>query len=153
MYYNRTHHITTMLVAMGAMLLSSCLPRTVIYSYQPISEGWRATDTVHFHIDSVPANDIYAFTVGVRYTDRYPKSDLWLAMRRHTPTTTRIDTIHMQLYDDKPRLMENGVVLHEQETIVRAYRLAKGQPVDVDIYSLMRDSVLEGITDVGLHVE
>lgn len=150
---SRAYIMAVSVMAMCAMLLSSCLPRTLIYSYQPTSGGWRATDTLHFHIDSVPANDIYAFSVGVRYTDLYPHRDLWLAMRRHTPTTTRIDTIHLQMYDVQPQLVESGVVMHEIETIVRAYRLAKSKPVDIDIYPLMRDSVLEGITDVGLHVE
>ena len=44
-------------------------------------------------------------------------------------------------------------MLHELEQQVKAYRLSKGQKVSIAIYSLMRDPLLEGITDVGLKVE
>lgn len=135
------------------VLMVSCLSRTLIYCYLPVNDGWRSTDTIRFHLDDIPSNDIYSFHAGVRYNDRYNYKDIWMVMEQRTGTTVRIDTLHIDLLTDAPELPERGVVMHEAEVLVRAYRLAAGQPLDVLIYPIMTDSLLEGITDVGLRVE
>ena len=136
-----------------SIVLVACIRQTVLYSYQPVDGGWQASDTIRFHIDSIPANDKYTFTIGLRYTDRYPYQDIWLALQICTPTASRTDTIHTRLLETEPRLMEKGVLMHETETYTKTYLLTKGHNIDIAIYSLMNDALLEGITDVGLKVE
>ena len=142
-----------MTMSLALTMTVSCMRRSLLNSYKPTYGGWLSTDTIRFQVDSITRNDIYSFSVGLRYTDRYPYQDIWLALSITTSTTTHIDTLHLQLLDLKPNLVERGVMIHEQEQLVKAYRLAKGQKVDIAVYSLMRDSLLEGITDLGLKVE
>ncbi len=140
-------------VLLLAVLMVSCVSRTLIYSYLPVSGGWLSTDTIRFHLADIPSNDIYSFHAGVRYTDRYSYRDIWLVMEQRTGTTVRLDTLHIDLMPAARGLRERGVVMHEAEVLVRAYRLAAGQGLDVLIYPIMTDSLLDGITDVGLRVE
>jgi len=136
---------------LGCMAFTSCR-RNIIYSQ------FRAMPCNQWHQDSVQTFDYtiadtsadYQMLVYVRHTERYPYQNMWL----FTGDSAHQDTIEFYLADDRGQWLgnkRNGFiempVLYEEN-----YHFSDTGTYHLTIQHGMRDSVLRGITDVGLEV-
>ena len=131
--------------------LTACSHDIVYSQFQPISsEKWHVDSIAHVDYTIDDATDSYRMLVYVRHTERYPYQNMWLFVN----DGTRSDTIEFYLADDRGRwlgdrhhgFIEMPVLLEEAkhfpDTGTYAINIAHG----------MRDSLLRGVTDVGVEI-
>ena len=96
-------HAPKLIAAIGALLsLTGCNEHVTYHSYRHVpGSGWSRRDTLTFDIDTVRAEATYQFELGLRSTDSYPYTVIWLAVEREFshPDTLRRDTVKCQLMD------------------------------------------------------
>ena len=148
---NSFHRYLLGLIAGMCLLFASC-SEGVVYSrfYTMESEKW-AIDSVaqfDFYIDDAAA--AYQMLIYVRHTERYPYQNMWLFVGDSVPT----DTIEFYLADDRGRwlgdrhhgMLEMPVLFEEN------YHFPDTGTYHLTIQQGMRDSVLQGVADVGLEI-
>jgi len=143
----------SLLILLGcACLLSSCRKGVVFSQFVPISsEGWEHNTLPEFVYTITDAEAAYRMLIYVRHTERYPYQNMWLFVRDNQGHR---DTIEFYLADDRGQwlgdkhhgFIEMPVLLEENYHFpdTGCYRIA--------IQHGMRDSVLRGVTDIGLEI-
>lgn len=108
--------------------------------------GWHQDSVLDFRFDVEDTLSTYQILINVRHTENYSYQNMWLFADN--------DTIEFYLADDRGRWLGNGhngyiemPVLYEQ-----AYRFAHSGEHTIRIRHAMRDSLLEGISDMGVKV-
>ena len=131
--------------------LTAC-QRDIVYSQlSPISsEKWHVDSVVQFDYRIADASANYRMLVYVRHTERYPYQNMWLFV----DNCHRRDTLEFYLADDRggwlgekhhgfvemPVLLEQNI--HFADTGVYHIAIQHG----------MRDSLLRGVSDIGLEI-
>ena len=74
----------TFIAAVSILLsLTGCNEHVIYHSYRHVPEqGWNSRDTFTFDIDTVRTAATYQFALGLRSTDSYPYTVIWLAVER-----------------------------------------------------------------------
>lgn len=140
------------LLAVVAMWLTSCSLRDLIYSqvYPIPSEQWHMDSVVRFEVPITDISATYRTIVYVRHSERYPYQNMWLFVGNETQR----DTIEFYLADDRGRWLgdrHNGII--EMPVLLDENRLFSGPGTYVfEIQHGMRDTLLRGVTDIGLEV-
>ena len=147
-------HAPKLIAAIGALLsLTGCNEHVIYHSYRHVpGSGWSWLDTLTFDIDTVRAEATYQFELGLRSTDSYPYTVIWLAVEREFshPDTLRRDTVKCQLMDPVTHRMGKGIYMYQYDVPVPPMALRRGQTGQVRIIHLMQREVLPGIHDVGV---
>lgn len=140
--------------ALAAM--ASC-SRNIIYShYEAVSiSGWANTDTLTFTTDSLDNSSGCQATLHVRYTDLYPYRQIALVVKqRVTPAgTSRTDTMTLELTDAEGHTNSQGSIHHDMAIDIPTLPMGKGDAMTVSVAHHMHQSLLPGITDVGIEVK
>ncbi len=139
------------ILGLAAVALSACSSRTVYSRFIPIpSEQWHMDSIARFDYAISDTTTDYRVLVYVRHTERYPYQNMWLFLG----DSTRQDTIEFYLADDRGRWLgdqRHGFIempvlyeehVHYADTGMYRLEIAHG----------MRDSLLRGITDIGVEV-
>lgn len=132
-------------------LLTACTSDIVYSRFMPIpSEKWHVDSVAQFDYTIVDTTADYQLLVYVRHTERYPYQNMWLFVNDNH----RTDTIEFYLADDRGQwlgdkhhgFIEMPVLFEETKhfTDTGTYHLS--------VCHGMRDSVLRGVTDVGLEI-
>ena len=134
-----------------AFFLTTCR-RDIVYSrFSSIpSEKWAIDSVAQFEYaitDTVPD---YRMLVYVRHTERYPYQNMWLFVG----DSLHRDTIEFYLADDRGQWLGNKhhgfiempVLLEEN------YHFADTGKYFLTVQHGMRDSILRGVTDIGLEI-
>lgn len=136
----------------GVVLLISACSTDIVYSrFSPFpSRDWHVDSVQHFDYTIADTSASYRMIVYVRHTERYPYQNMWLFIG----DSSRQDTIEFYLADDRGRWL--GDLHHGFIEMPVLYETEKHFP-DTGMYRLtvqhgMRDSVLRGISDVGLEI-
>ena len=137
---------------LGCMALTSCR-RDIVYTqfYSIPSEKWAIDEVAQFDYSIADAELPYRMIIYVRHTERYPYQNMWLFV----DDGYRHDTIEFYLADDRGQWL--GDKHHGFIEMPVLYEVANQFP-DTGTYHLtiqhaMRDSVLRGVTDIGLEVK
>lgn len=145
-------------ILMVVCLLSSCWwENHIIYKgYQatPV-EGWEAQNVLNFTIDSVRWAGRYSVVLGLRTTNAYPFQSLWLTVRQqwHNPDTTFVDTLKCTIVDEMGNQRGRGISVKQNKYKVCELPLMQGQEGILTVTHIMRRSILEGVSDVGISIE
>ena len=134
-----------------AFFLTNCR-RDIVYSrFVSIpSEKWSIDSVASFEHAITDAAPDYRMLIYVRHTERYPYQNMWLFVG----DSLHRDTIEFYLADDRGQWLGNKhhgfvempVLLEEN------YHFADTGTYHMSIQHGMRDSVLRGITDIGLEI-
>ena len=140
------------------VLLSACSTGIVYSHFIPVSSGEKTALTDAWHMDSVAHFDYtitdaaadYRMLVYIRHTERYPYQNMWL----FTGDSLCRDTIEFYLANDRGQwlgdrhhgFIEMPVLLEEHISFPDTGTYS------IDIAHGMRDSLLRGVTDVGLEI-
>ena len=143
------------LIPILLLVLSTCLMschRDMIYSeFRSIPSGeWAIDQTASFDYTVTDTTTGYNMLIHVRHTERYPYQNMWVFVNNNH----RIDTIEFYLADDRGQwlgdkhygFIEMPVLLEEN------YHFPDTGTYHMTIQHGMRDSVLRGITDIGLEI-
>ncbi len=140
-----------------AALLSACGDgHTLYHDYRPIPEkGWQLQDTVCFDFEVPDAVTHCRLVVGVRNRADYPYRNLSLAVCC-TDTLDRMqfmDTVRLTLANEEGTWLGQGLSgLYQTERPLQKARLKGSGRYTVKIVSLLPDTLLHGINDIGIAV-
>ena len=139
------------LFALLTILFPSCRNDIVYSQFSSIPLGeWHIDSVAHF--DYTIADEIadYRMIVYVRHKENYPYQNMWLFL----DNGERRDTIEFYMADDRGRWLgdqHHGFV--EMPVLIEDnYHFADTGTYYLNIQHAMRDTLLRGITDVGLEI-
>ncbi len=139
------------LFAFVAIGMSSCRKGIVYSRFHSISsEQWAIDSIAHFDfsiIDTVPS---YTLLIYVRHTERYPYQNIWLfvgdSLHRDTMDCFLADDRGQWIGDKHHGFIEKRIVYNE------SCHFADTGSYYLDIQHGMRDTLLRGITDIGVEI-
>ena len=135
-----------------ALALTACHQDIVFSQFVSIPSGeWGSDMLPHFDYTIVDKDADYRMLIYVRHTEQYPYQNMWLFVRDNMGHR---DTIEFYLADDRGRWLgdrHHGMI--EMPVLMEDAKLFP----DTGVYRLsvrqgMRDSLLRGITDIGVEV-
>jgi len=145
------------LIVLLTFTFASCTGDAVFFSYQSINgNGWNKDSICTFDIQINNPDLPYNMYVNTRNRSEYPYQNLWLFVKQITPdSVVTNDTIEFYLADDFGKWLGSGIgsvynmpVLYRQK-----FKFPKKGVYRYEIQQGMRDSLLQGINDVGIKVE
>ena len=143
--------VAVCILSVITVLFSSCKNDIVYSRFVSIpSEKWSIDSVASFEYAITDAALDYRMLIYVRHTERYPYQNMWLFVG----DSLYRDTIEFYLADDRGQWLGNKhhgfvempVLLEEN------YHFADTGTYHMAIQHGMRDSVLRGITDIGLEI-
>lgn len=148
------HLPITICLAVLALLFSSCRKGVVYSEFIAIPSGeWDEKALPEFDFNITDNRAGYDILLYVRHTERYPYQNMWLFVRGN-PQQYR-DTIEFYLADDRGRWLgdkHHGFI--EMPVLLETnYHFPDTGRFYFAIQHGMRDSVLRGITDIGLEIQ
>jgi gliding motility-associated lipoprotein GldH len=139
------------------LLLVGCTGRDVYFNYNPVSStGWSKDTMYIFKVSITDTASAYNIYVNVRNKGEYPYQNLWLFMKRISPDSIQTkDSIECYLADQRGKWLGSGIgsimeipVLYQENV-----QFHKAGVYKYGIVHGMRDSLLIGISDIGMRVE
>ena len=139
------------LLFLAALCCTACRKNIVYSEFRSIpSEQWSMDNPASFDYSIADTAAAYNIIVHVRHTERYPYQNMWLFISNHH----QVDTIEFYLADDRGRwlgdkhhgFVEMPVLFEEN------YHFADTGTYHMTIRHGMRDSVLRGVTDIGVEI-
>lgn len=146
-----------LMVGIWLLSFSACDHNRIFDEYKPISnEQWHKDSLMVFTIpisDTLQNNSV---SLNIRNNINYTYSNLWLFTHIKSPDGTIIrDTFEMVLADPSGKWLGEGFGGYKsREAIYRSkiYFPHAGE-YQITIQQGMRETILEGISDVGLRIE
>lgn len=140
-----------------AILFIGCNQTAVYEQYEGISnEQWEMQDTLCFSVPITDTTGHYNVLLHIRNTELYPYQNLWLFTRSTAPDRTiASDTLECYLADNSGKWINSSLLsIHEMPLLyMNNIRFPKEGMYTFHIVHGMRDSILQGISHIGLSVE
>lgn len=132
-------------------VLTACSVDTVYSRFVPVSSAqWHIDSTIYFDIPVTDTTFTYRTIIYVRHTERYPYQNMWLFVGDNLHR----DTIEFYLADDRGQWLgdtHNGFI--EMPVLIDGNRqFADTGTYHIAIQHAMRDTLLRGITDIGIEM-
>ena len=132
-------------------LFTACRNNIAYMQFFPIpTKEWHMDSVMRFDYTITDTTTDYRVLIYVRHTEYYPYQNMWLFVR----DSLTCDTIEFYLADDRGRWLgdkEHGFiempVLYEETK-----HFARTGAQHLEIAHGMRDSLLSGVTDVGVEI-
>ena len=139
------------LMVIGCLAFTSCR-RDIEYSQfcSIPSEQWAADELAAFDYTIADITVGYRMLIYVRHTERYPYQNMWLFVNN----ADRVDTIEFYLADDRGQwLGDKNHGFYEMPVLFEEnIHFADTGMYHMEIAHGMRDSLLRGVTDIGVEV-
>lgn len=146
-----------LLFAFVVTAVVSCHQNEIFFQYKKISEqGWSKDSTVNFDVRVTDKNVPYNFFIHVRHKGNYPYQNIWLFLQQSNPDKTqKKDSVEAYLADEYGKWLGSGAgslkemqifyqqQIHFPDTGTYHFGIRQG----------MRDSLLQGINDIGIRIE
>lgn len=134
-------------------LLLACENNTLYHSFHPVdSAGWKKNDTLIYTIPSTVFANHPQFEIGIRHKDSYPYRDIWLSISHSGKT----DTIHLYMANVNGSWKGHGIGENRQyseELTDVSLNDATDSLSVIKLVHIMQDSILNGISDIGIHIK
>ena len=143
--------ICYLLLVIGCLTLAACRNDIVYSQFSSIPSGeWHIDSVAHFDYMIADETADYRMIVYVRHKENYPYQNMWLFL----DNGERRDTIEFYLADDRGRWLgdqHHGFV--EMPVLIEEnYHFSDTGTYHLDVQHAMRDTLLRGVTDVGLEI-
>ena len=140
-----------------ASIITSCHQNEVFFKYDTISNrGWDKDSVQYFDIQVTDKNTPYNFYIHLRNKSNYPYQNIWLFLEQIRPDKTiKKDTVEAYLADQYGKWLGTGVgSLKEMQIFYqKGIHFPDTGTYRIGIKHGMRDSLLQGINDVGVRIE
>lgn len=139
------------LMVIGCLAFASCKNEVYYSQFSSIPSGnWHMNSLAHFDYLIDDTTCAYKMTLYIRHTDSYPYQNIWLFVG----DSAACDSINIALADDR------GVWYGESHNGFMEMPIVFGENIhyaDTGSYHLMiqhgmRDTMLRGVTEVGLEI-
>jgi gliding motility-associated lipoprotein GldH len=140
-----------------SLITVACTSNDVYFQYQPVAvKGWSKDSLYNFDIPITDTLATYNVYVNIRNRGEYPYQNLWVFLDKTAPDKKESkDSIECYLADQRGKWLGSGIgsvmempVLYQQNV-----RFKKAGTYHYKIGQGMRDSILNGINDIGMRVE
>ena len=141
------------LLALGMCLMTSCRQDIIYSRFVPVpSAEWSCDMIPQFDYTVTDKDAAYRMVIYVRHTERYPYQNMWLFV---SDNTGHSDTIEFYMADDRGQWLGDS---HHGFIEMPVLLEDNCHFPDTGAYSLtiqhgMRDSLLRGVTDIGLEIQ
>lgn len=143
-----------MLVLFG---LCACNNHATFEQFQTVSPtAWDMNEPAHFEVSMNDTLGKYDVILHIRNTDLYNYQDIWLFTHSMAPDSTiATDTLACFLADNRGKWINNAFLSEHNMPLVYMHniRFPKIGTYTFDIAHGMRDSLLQGISRIGLTIE
>ncbi len=120
-------------------------------------ESWKTTDKLYYEIDVKDTLKTYKLAINIRNTVEYPYSNIYFYMNTILPDgkVTKRDTIECYLaYPDGTwKGKGNSRIKDNRFWIAKNVKFNQIGKYTFELRQATTDSLLKGISDVGLHIE
>lgn len=139
------------------VVLTACNSREVFFEYSTVNtSGWSKDSVYSFDVTIDDVSVPYNIYVNTRHSSQYPYQNLWLFIYKSEKSAIATkDTINFYLADQFGKWLGDGVgdlysmpVLYQQNV-----KFPKKGNYRYQIGHGMRDSVLIGVSDIGIKIE
>ena len=144
------------LIFIGVAVLS-CNKKDIYFSYQTVSaSGWNKDSLLTYNVAIRDKTLPYNLYINVRHHGNYPYQNIWLFLQQMNPDSAITkDTIEAYLADQYGKWLGSGAGNLKEMPIIYKKQV---QFPDTGVYRFkirqgMRDSLLQGINDVGIRIE
>lgn len=141
----------------AGLLLASCTVSTVYHDYRSLAAaGWRATDTIDFHVPVADSAGLYFLSVEARNNNHYPYQSLPLSIACMEGDSLLLytDTVVLTLASSQGRWEGSGWGgLYQTSQPVVTLSFPRSGMYHVRISHLLPDSIVAGIYDIGICLE
>ncbi len=140
----------------GVCGITSCMPDGQrLHSYRPVpTQGWASGDTLTFHVNLEDSLATYQLTIGVRHHDKYPYRNVALAVELRGEQPLLNDTMVCFLNDENGHWMGEGYGgLYLYVLPSRRFTIPRSGTYYITVSHAMTDSLLHGLSDVGVRIE
>ena len=139
-------------------ILSSCVNKNVIFDESVVisNAAWNNQDFPYFDVNVEDTTSAYNFYLNIRHLENYRYSNFYMFLHTTFPDGNQThDTIELVLSYPDGRWIGKGSGSMRDNNILLNNNLHFPAKVNYrfDIEQAMRESVLEGITDVGIRFE
>lgn len=134
-----------------ALSFTSCQSDIVYSQFMPIpSEKWDVDSVAQFDYPIEDTHAAYRMLIYVRHTERYPYQNMWLFVG----DSTQQDTIQFYLADERGRWLGNKHNAFMEVPVIfgRHIHFADTGTYQLAIRHGMRDTLLQGVTDIGVEI-
>lgn len=140
------------LTAVVALAMTACRPKVNDFSeYRNLpTEGWRYNEPLDFSLELADSAAIGALTVGVRHSNQFLYSNLWLEVTMTDSLQALVDTVNIQVADRLGHWLGRGIGTDFQLSDTIWHDIAIHRPVNVAVRHIMRDDLLQGIEQLGV---
>ena len=141
---------------MSLFVWTGCSHQPVYERYYDVShQTWDMNDTARFEVEMTDTLGHYDVLLHIRHTNDYPYQNLWLFTRSMAPDSSlAVDTLSCYLADNTGQWLSDqtfstfDMPLLYMENI----RFPKKGMYQFEIRQGMRDSLLQGIRNIGLSI-
>ena len=141
----------------AGILFSSCDSAKYFEEYQKLpNHNWKSRQKLIFDVETKDPTQLYNLFVGVRNTESFKYSNLYLFMDVKSPSGKLVrDTIECILADKEGRWYgsHSGDIVDNKIWFKSDYRFEEAGNYQFGFEQAMRDEVLQEITDFGLRIE
>lgn len=139
------------------LLAAGCGKSPMYDASKALKVGWHSDSVLTFEVPVKDINSFYYVSMKVRHNADYPYQNLYLFRTISSATGLEYqDTVDLTLADDRGKWLGEGI--GELKTMAFAYGRGELRFTNMGKYTFtiqqgMRDTLLPGITDVGLTIE
>ena len=145
------------MVATCVLLLASCRPNTVYEHYITTNPtAWSMQDSATFTVNMQDTTGHYHVLLQIHHTSAYPYQHLWLFTHSVAPdSTVASDTLNCFLADNAGRWLGQASLSTYEMPLLYMQNIRFPHPgtYTFSITHGMRDSLLVGISHIGLTIE
>lgn len=137
-----------------SIILTACGSKTAYLHFESLpSAAWHQDSVLCFPIATEDTAAGYDILLHIRHTNYYPYQNMWLFVNTLQGETSHTDTLEIYLADDRGAWLGNGRNgLISMPVLYDTQRRIGSDTLYISIQQGMRDSVLQGVQDVGVEV-
>ena len=136
-------------------VLCCCTGKTLHHEYRHIPrDGWGRTDTLTFHIDSLPRSGIMHVATSLRTTASFRLNGVWVARKLllSHPEQTVCDTVFIETTSEGIFSKGEGIILTTFTHVGEISKIQQGQDATLQLYHVTAKEYLTDIQDVGVRI-
>jgi gliding motility-associated lipoprotein GldH len=155
----QTLHLNNKLLSLVFLLVlsTSCSKHDVFSEFKILPQnGWHKDSLASFSVPIDDAKAAYRIFVNLRNTNDYSYQNFWIFITRVSPSgIVSKDTIECYLANQRGQWLGSGVGQFREMSILYQNEMNYSEPgtYRYDIVHGMRDTLLLGISDIGLRIQ
>lgn len=151
---SRHQILSSTLLALCLSILMACDPLVIYHHYEPLTDSkWKDVDTLTFTPQLPDSEVTYQVDLEIRMLHSYPYQDINIGYQYLSPTHEIVQTGTCLLNLTNTYADKNGrgvAGLYAYPTVLKSLYVEKTGDYTIQVFQQQKDSVLNGIQDLGI---